>query len=109
MMWRVDYRAVAAADEKTLDLAGWVTINNNTGTTFKDAGVKLMAGDVNLVKEEMNLGDRYSLKLGRAGGSDKRSGFEEKSFAEYHLYTLGRNTTLASAETKQIELVNIER
>jgi hypothetical protein len=34
-------------------------------------------------------------------------GFEEKSFAEYHLYTLGRPTTLANAQTKQIELINV--
>src|SRR5262249_39946237 len=47
MQWNVNYRAVAAADEKTLDLAGWVTIRNNTGTAFQDAGIKLMAGDVN--------------------------------------------------------------
>jgi len=110
MTWRVDYRAVAAADETTLDLAGWVTINNNTGTTFKDAGVKLMAGDVNLVRDDIgrlaqggSAGAEMANKLGR------QPGFAEKSFAEYHLYTLGRNTTLASAETKQIELIDIER
>jgi hypothetical protein len=47
--WRVDYRAVAAADEKSLDLAGWVTIDNQTGTSFENAQLKLMAGDVNLL------------------------------------------------------------
>jgi len=107
--WRVDYRAVAAADEKTLDLAGWVTITNHTGTTFADAGLKLMAGDVNVVEEQPR---RPGLSgAGRALERQKGAGegFQEKSFAEYHLYTLGRPTTLANAQTKQIELIAVER
>ena len=105
--WRVDYRAVAAADEKTLDLAGWVTIDNQTGTTFKDAGLKLMAGDVHLVEEDRRR-IRERSELARAKEKGRQAGFEEKAFAEYHLYTLGRRTTLASAQTKQIELINIK-
>jgi len=107
MSWRVDYRAVAAADEKTLDLAGWVTINNATGATFKEAGVKLMAGDVNVVRPEHALAVTGPTAANGRLNKDK-GGFAEKSFAEYHLYTLGRNTTLASAEIKQIELINVE-
>ena len=103
--WRVDYRAVAAADEKTLDLAGWVTVTNNTGTTFEDAGIKLMAGDLNLVREGTV---RRPTRTGAPSIQTKGgSGFEEKAFAEYHLYTLGRRTTLANAQTKQIELINV--
>jgi len=102
--WRVDYRAVASADEKTLDVAGWVTINNQTGTTFKDAGLKLMAGDVHLVAETRR--DKDASLARRARGE---AAFEEKSFAEYHLYTLGRRTTLANAQTKQIELLSVQK
>jgi hypothetical protein len=106
IQWRVDYRAVAAADEKTLDLAGWVTVTNNTGTTFEDAGIKLMAGDLNLVRDS---GSRYGSGSSPRSGvrRGKGGGFQEKSFAEYHLYTLGRRTTLANAQTKQIELINV--
>ena len=105
--WRVDYRAVAAADEKTIDLAGWVTINNQTGTTFKDAGLKLMAGDLHLVRDRV-----LTTGLGRDPRRPRktgRRGFQEKSFAEYHLYTLGRRTTLRSAQTKQIELIKVKK
>jgi len=123
--WRVDYRAVAShvdrslrdrpsrlgetrprgAEEITIDLAGWVTINNQTGTTFKDAGLKLMAGDVHVV-EELRRPTTYA---GVAMFSPKGgAAFQEKSFAEYHLYTLGRQTTLANAQTKQIELVKVD-
>ncbi len=102
--WRVDYRAVAAADEKTMDLAGWVTINNQTGTTFEDAGLKLMAGDLHLVEEERRI---VEVRRNEVHGKGAGRGFAEKSFAEYHLYTLGRRTTLANAQTKQIELINV--
>lgn len=104
--WRVDYRAVASADEKTMDVAGWVTINNGTGTTFRDAGLKLMAGDVNLVEQDKAGRDAAQAGFGFAGVA---RGFQEKSFAEYHLYTLGRRTTLANAQTKQIELLRVEK
>jgi hypothetical protein len=106
--WRVDYRAVAAADEKTLDLAGWVTINNQSGTAFKDAGLKLMAGDVHVVEDSRAVGTRRVAMGREVDVAFKGPVFGEKSFAEYHLYTLGRSTTLASAETKQIELAKIE-
>ena len=106
--WRVDYRAVAAGDEKTLDLAGWVTINNQSGTAYTDAGLKLMAGDVHVVQpSESNVRELSMLELQKAipkGGP----AFEEKTFAEYHLYTLGRTTTLANAQTKQIELIKVD-
>jgi hypothetical protein len=106
MTWRVDYRAVAAADEKTLDLAGWVTINNQSGTRYENAGLKLMAGDVHVVQESFSQDvTSFRAQLGKAGGEGR--GFEEKSFAEYHLYTLGRTTTLANAQTKQIELIKV--
>jgi len=106
--WRVDYRAVASPDHKSLDLAGWVTLNNQSGTTYRDAGLKLMAGDVHVV-EEPSRATRASFSLSRESTLFMgKSRFEEKSFAEYHLYTLGRQTTLASAQTKQIELVKIE-
>jgi hypothetical protein len=105
--WRVDYRAVASADEKTMDVAGWVTINNQTGTTFRDAGLKLMAGDVNLVEEKKGRGREEN--LGEAVALARLAAFEEKSFAEYHLYTLNRQTTLANAQTKQIELLQVDK
>ena len=89
------------------DLVGYSTVTNNSGVTYENAQLKLMAGDLNLVRE----GD-VRLSIVSFGTSEIRSrkggrGFEEKAFAEYHLYTLGRRTTLANAQTKQIELINV--
>ncbi len=104
--WRVDYRAVASADDKTIDVSGWVTITNRTGTTFQDADLKLMAGDVHV---EERRGQTVSARRAGTELLRRRAEFEEKAFAEYHLYTLGRTTTLANAQTKQIRLIEVEK
>ena len=110
MTWRVDYTAIADADGKTLDLAGWVTATNNSGATYTDAQLKLMAGDVHIVREPVGRPRSAARPEDRSGGRlNKGAGFEEKSFAEYHLYTLGRRTTLKDRQTKQIELLVVER
>ncbi len=87
------------------NLVGYATVTNNSGVTFEDAQLKLLAGDVNLIRGEMRHFDRdiTNLFVGGGGGGPQ---FQEKSFFEYHLYTLSRPTTLRSAETKQIELVS---
>jgi len=102
--WHAEYTAIASDDETRLDLSGWVSVNNRSGATYKEAGVKLMAGDVHRVKERewepiVTDGSPRSKRFGRAA-------FEEKAFAEYHLYTLGRRSTLADRQIKQIELLN---
>ena len=101
--WQSDYNAVLNADDTHLDLSGWVTINNQSGATYKDAKLKLIAGDVRRVQPPQAINRAFTadrLALGAA-----RGGFEEKAFFEYHLYTLGRSTTVADNQTKQIELL----
>jgi hypothetical protein len=101
--WHSEYVAVVATDDKSLDLSGWVSVDNKTGATYKDAKLKLIAGDVNVVKPPA---PRFTAQ--EAMPMDKMlargAGFEEKAFFEYHLYTLPRKTTLANNEIKQISL-----
>jgi hypothetical protein len=106
MTWRVDYRARVNQAGDRMDLGGWVTVTNNTGTTFKDAQVKLLAGDVNLVVEQPGMAGAWGGPTGGVAPLSKAQ-FTEKSFADYHLYELGRPATLKSAETKQIELLDV--
>lgn len=105
--WRVDYRAVVGPDEKTLDLHGWVTVNNRCGTTFRDARLKLMAGDVNVALGEKGAKDDPQVFSFFFGVGKK--GITEQTFSEYHLYTLEHSTTLANSQTKQIKLLSIEK
>ena len=99
--WQADYNTVLNAKDTALDLSGWVTVNNQSGATYKDAKLKLIAGDVRRIEQRMPRGGGRVLAMAEA----KAPGFEEKAFFEYHLYTLGRPTTVAQNQTKQIELL----
>ena len=101
LSWKADYVGRLNKDDSKLTVACWVTVDNKSGKTFKDARLKLMAGDINLVKSPNRRRMTKSMALmdGMAG-----SGFSEKSFFEYHLYSLGRLTTIANNQVKQIQL-----
>lgn len=89
----------------TADLVGYATVTNNSGVRYDSAKLKLMAGDVNLIKPHQ----AWRMSVNWEVDDDLYFGlktFAEKTFFEYHLYTLGRATTVADAETKQIELVS---
>ncbi|HUU82843.1 MAG TPA: hypothetical protein VM243_04995 [Phycisphaerae bacterium] len=105
MSWEADYNVVAPADGDVLDLVGWITMDNQTGRAFQDARIKLMAGDVSKIQqpgmEPMSRGIRLDYNL----GGEMRPPVTEKTFDEYHLYTLRRPTTLRDRETKQVEFV----
>jgi len=108
--WRVDYRAVADQQGDTIDLSGWVTIENRSGRTYRDARLKLMAGDVHVVEPEHEKQRRNGRgRLEIAKQLAEAPAFEEKAFAEYHLYELPRPTTIKDQQTKQIELIDVTR
>jgi len=102
--WEADYNLVSPEKGDTVDLIGWVTMNNQSGKTFRDAKIKLMAGDVNKIQppqREMFEGmSRNSMAMPAAAPP-----VTEKSFDEFHLYSLARPTTLLDRETKQVEFV----
>ncbi len=103
--WKADYVATVNQNEDRLDLIGWVTLDNKSGSEYKQAKLKLVAGDVNRVPEEERQGVE-KLYLMRAAKEEMADfGFEEESFFEYHLYTLGRNTTIKNNQVKQVELL----
>ena len=103
--WVADYVAVLDKDDKKIDLNAWVTINNTSGATYKDAKLKLVAGDVNTVKE---YGRSNRVMLAKSAAMDAMAeetaaGFQEQSFFEYHIYKLQRTANLKDNEKKQIE------
>jgi len=102
--WQADYNLVAPEKGDTVDLIGWVTMDNQSGKTFENAKIKLMAGDVNKIQPPGYDGI-YAVS-GMAGGFGGGAPVvTEKSFDEFHLYTLARSTTLRDRETKQVEFV----
>jgi hypothetical protein len=107
MGWHSDYTLLVSEEETSADFDGWVTLNNQTGTTFTNAKLKLLAGEVNRVNENNLRRDMlYAAKSGAMDEASAPPAFAEKTFSEYHLYTLGRTTTLRNNETKQIELLS---
>jgi len=107
MTWKADYNLVSPEAGNALDMVGWVTMDNQSGKTFDNARIKLMAGDVSKVQEGGYRGGGFGGAGGFPGGGGQPS-VTEKAFDEYHLYTLQRPATLRDRETKQVEFVHAQ-
>ncbi len=111
MTWQSDYNLVVSDDPKnpslnSLDLVGWITMQNHSGKTFENARIKLMAGDVSKIQPPMsNAKAGYALEARAMDMNAAAPVVREKSFDEFHLYTLQRPATLRDNETKQVEFV----
>jgi hypothetical protein len=107
LSWKADYVAELNAKDDALDLNGWVTLTNKSGTSYPNARLQLVAGDVNRVRDEM----RYAMKAQRAMAAEAaapRSDMAQEALFEYHLYTLQRPTTIADNQTKQVALLGAQ-
>ncbi len=100
LRWDAEYVGLLSSDEKQLDLSGWASINNTSGKTYKDATLKLIAGDIGRAQPQM---PPRAKGIATAMAVDEAA-FEEKAFFEYHMYTLPRKATVADKEIKQISL-----
>lgn len=103
LKWEAAYNLIASPTSDSSTLGGWVTLENNCGQNFENASVKLMAGDINKIKQNRAPNRLYARSEEAFGGS--ASAVEEKSFDEYHLYTLKNPLTIRDRETKQVEFV----
>jgi len=102
--WKTNYVAVVDANDAAMNLNGWVTIDNQSGATYEDAKLKLVAGDVRRVTPLPAARDGYALPTAAPKAAEAQ--FAEQAFFEYHLYTLQRATTIQNRETKQIEFTS---
>lgn len=102
--WRADYVVVLSRGDTRADLNGWVTITNKSGTSYRNAELKLVAGDVNRVPTYKAPMAEMNITMARAAAAPPPQ-FREESLFEYHLYTLQRSTTVKQNETKQISLL----
>ena len=102
--WQADYVAALNSDDSLADLSGWVSIENKSGTTYRDATLKLVAGDVNRVRPEVFVD--YARTIGAVASASPEPQFQEEAFFEYHLYTLERPTTVQDNQTKQMSLLS---
>ncbi len=103
--WQADYIVVLNAEDTKADLSGWVSIDNKSGSTYKNATLKLVAGDVHRVQPQALYERTLALKADVAAAPAEPQ-FKEEGFFEYHLYTLDRPATVKSNQTKQMELLS---
>src|SRR6266436_4238481 len=102
LSWNSDYVLTVARDDKAADLDGWVTLANNSGTAFHNARLQLVAGELNrLPVPSAPMNSRAQVVAGMVA----KEQFQQEAFSEYHLYSLGRRTSVEDKETKQISLL----
>lgn len=99
--WNADYVLTVARDDKAADLNGWVTLVNGSGTAFRNATLQLVAGDLNRVRPQL-AAMQYPAAAAR---KEAEQAMSEEAFSGYHLYTLGRKTTINHNQTKQVALL----
>ena len=103
LSWNADYVLTVGRDDKAADMDGWVTLVNNSGTAFHNAKLQLVAGDLNRLPAR----DQYRAMemVANAPVAKAAAQFQQENFSEYHLYSLGRRTSVEDKETKQISLL----
>jgi hypothetical protein len=104
--WKSDYVMLINATDSRADLTGWVTINNQSGATYRDAALKLVAGDVNRAasRDDSRRAMEMAAKATSPAVADRE--FKSEGFFEYHLYTLDGRTTIKESQTKQLTLLS---
>ena len=102
--WKADYVAELNDKEDKLDLSGWVTLTNTSGTSYKNAKLQLVAGDVNRVQQQIR--PAIMRKNVDMMAAETAAPMAEEGLLEYHLYTLDRPTNIMEAQTKQVALLS---
>ena len=103
LAWNADYVLTVARDDKTGDIDGWVTVRNGSGTSFRNASLQLVAGNLNRVRQQFDMMRAESATKSMPAAAPAMA---QEAFSDYHLYTLGRKTTVNNAETKQVSMLN---
>ena len=104
LSWNADYVLTVGRDDKAGDIDGWVTLTNGSGTAFRNAKLQLVAGELNRVRETFNrlmAADQMSQRA-----ESPAAPMAQEAFSDYHLYTLGRKTTINNNETKQVSMLS---
>jgi hypothetical protein len=106
--WSASYNLVSPEKGDLVDIVGWITMNNQSGKTFENAKIKLMAGDVNKIQPPQARFRMVENSIA-LGAAEAGPAVTEKAFDEFHLYSIARPTTLHDRETKQVEFVHAEK
>ena len=101
LSWNADYVLTVGRDDRSADLDGWVTVVNGSGTSFRNAKLQLVAGDLNRVRQELDA----AMMARAAAPAPATPRMAQEAFSDYHLYTVDRKTTINNSETKQVSML----
>jgi hypothetical protein len=102
LTWNADYVLTVGRDDRAADLDGWVTLTNGSGTSFRNASLQLVAGDLNRVRQVIGKMAREEARQDVLAAAPPMT---QEAFSDYHLYTLARKTTINNNETKQVSML----
>jgi hypothetical protein len=102
LAWNADYVLTVTRDDRAADLDGWVTLKNGSGTSYRNASLQLVAGDLNRVQQQIG---RMMADEAKSVARRAEAPMAQEAFSDYHLYTLGRKTTINNSETKQVSML----
>ncbi len=109
LSWNADYVAQISDDNKSMNLDGWVSLTNNSETEFKNANLKVVAGDVHLTHARPIVRDGIYMDREGAMTMAKNSvAMQEENIGDYHMYSLPRKTDIMPLQTKQVSLLNAQ-
>ncbi len=103
LSWNADYVLTVGRDDAAADLDGWVTLTNNSGTAFRHASLQLVAGDLNRIAPNARTEMARDMAVAKQAAAAPMA---QESFSDYHLYTLGRKTSVNNSETKQVSMLS---
>ena len=103
--WKSDYVALFDETAGKIDVQGWITLTNTTGTTFANARTLLVAGNVAQVQQGYNVGYRPGQPTPRGNRPGTESGGEQ--LGDFHVYPIEGRTTIANAQTKQVSFLDV--
>jgi len=101
LSWNADYVLTVARDDTAADLDGWVTVTNGSGTSFRNAKLQFVAGDLNRVRQLLEERGKDLVRSSAAAAPR----MAQEAFSDYHLYTLDRKTTINNSQTKQVSML----
>ncbi|MBL6853346.1 MAG: DUF4139 domain-containing protein [Alphaproteobacteria bacterium] len=101
--WKADYVALFDEKQGTVGVNGWITLTNNSGTSFRDAKTQLIAGDINLANSSYDYYQRQQSAV-RSGGTGTSS---QTAIADYDIFTLPERVTIAQNQTKQVAFLDL--
>ena len=108
LTWSADYNLVAPEKGDTVDLIGWITMQNHTGRTFENAKFKLVAGDVSKIVQKERFTRALAGRMALPEMAKDEAAVSEKSFDDFHMYTVARQTTLRDRQSQQVEFIRAE-